>query len=53
MRLSKLEWVVDWGPFASLVAQPRRSKIVKDEDEDGEEDMTLYEWPYLHSDELL
>lgn len=59
IRLSRLEWVVDWGPFASLVVQRRRqAKTVnededEDKDEDEVEDMALYEWPYFHSGEPL
>lgn len=56
--LSKLEWIVDWGSFGSLVAevdQKRRQRRERLEEEWAEdnEDTALYEWPYLHSDELL
>jgi hypothetical protein len=38
----ELDWVIDWGFFASLVAQPRRTRIANKEDEDDAEDIALY-----------
>jgi hypothetical protein len=57
-RLSKLEWTVDWGSFGALVAETdrkRRERQERLEEEWAEEneDVTLYEWPYLHSGEPL
>lgn len=58
MRLSQLEWVVDWGEYAALVeetALKREQRRQQREDEwaEANEDQALYEWPYLHSGEPL
>ena len=57
-RLSRLRWEVDWGPFASFVAEAEKRR--RDRQERAEEalaedleDPALYEWPYLHSGEPL
>jgi len=58
MRMSQLQWEVDWGQFNSLIAaaeQKRQARIerLQEDSPDEIEDLALYEWPYLHSGEPI
>jgi hypothetical protein len=57
-RLNRLDWTIDWGSFDSLITetghkrQDRRDRLEEERAEENE-DLSLYEWLYLHSGEAM